>query len=611
MATRGRKTTEQTQEQPVDVGVELLHRAIATAFQELVELIVEAGRRAPDSDEVRAKQLLESLPLFNEPLTRAEFVRRALSGQLRRVAEAIRDWPELEAVTIIEALQERWQRMDDHDLFDLDLDDVIRWLTAHRHADKADDRAQAVVDCIELRPPANVRVLRRLPHAGSQKVVYEATWRSGERTVPVALKQLRATARDALTRELLTHPLSLSHPNIVQTYSLQNAESPPEDFLVEAWLKHPLDDAWRASGLHEAAQLLVDLARALTFLHDLTLIHGDVKPDNIGIESGRFILLDFGIARPRTKFTAEVTPTGSLRTRAPELLTGGGIHAEKTDVWALGATVFNTVVGRFPLFRSEGDEVPKAIGSRGEQARAEFAAELKRRVEKEWDAFLAPVLNPKDADPTEARLLCEDERFRRLLAKMLGRDHHARPTALEVLHEALESLPALVGESGGRVFAPAEELDQLDRYLGSECDLRLLPGHKRRQLTDRLDELDESLKAQRYRQALAAEIIDTYGPLPAPETLGEEDRAVVKHLLDDLGNFRGTVSDMEEDHLLDELRARLDVGTRDEREDNRSFLDALDERLGQAIARVGLTGYDGGSFVRRLSEFRQALRESA
>ena len=44
--------------------------------------------------------------------------------------------------------------MDDRDLFDLDLDDLVRWLEEHRGAEKADDRSAGVIDCIKLRPPA-------------------------------------------------------------------------------------------------------------------------------------------------------------------------------------------------------------------------------------------------------------------------------------------------------------------------------------------------------------------------------------------------------------------------------------------------------------------------
>ena len=55
-------------------------------------------------------------------------------------------------------------------------------------------------------------------------------------------------------------------------------------------------------------------------MHQLGLVHGDIKPDNIGKKEGRFVLLDFGICRSAEKFTADTTATGSLRTRAPELL---------------------------------------------------------------------------------------------------------------------------------------------------------------------------------------------------------------------------------------------------------------------------------------------------
>lgn len=594
----------------MEVGVELLRGSAATAFQEFAELIVEAGERpTAEGDEDKARKILDSLPLLIEPQTRVQFVDRALGGKLRALAEGLREWPESEQLPIIEALIGRWRQMDERGVFDLDLEDVTNWLAAHREAGKRDDRVGAVVDCVKLRPPANVRVRRRLPHAGSQKLVYEAVWQVGERTSAVALKQLRATARDALTRELLAHPLSLSHPNIVQTYSLQNNASPPEEFLVESWLRHPLDDTWRAAGVHEASRLLVEMTRALAFLHDLTLIHGDVKPDNIGIDGDRFVLLDFGIARPRTKFTAEVTPTGSLRTRAPELLTGAGIHAEKTDVWALGATVFNVVTGRFPLFRREGDEVPKAIGSHGEKARARFAAELKRRATKEWAELLAPVLNPEAAELEEARLFREHERFRRLLDKMLARDPEERPTASDVLHEALGTLPAFIGESGGRVFAPGDELRQLDSYLGDHRDLRLLPEHKRREFIDRLNDLEESLKAQRYRQALAAELVEHYENLAAADTLGKVEREEIERLFSDLRNFRGTLADREDDRLLAQVRARLDIKVAGEDEDYRAFLTTLERRVEEVAGRTGPAAYDDGAFVRRLTEFRQALHE--
>jgi hypothetical protein len=159
------------------------------------------------------------------------------------------------------------------------------------------------------------------------------------------------------------------------------------------------------------------------------------------------------------------------------------------------------------------------------------------------------------------------------------------------------------------VFAPADELHQLDRYLGDEGDLGLLPDQKRRQFVDRLDELDDSLKAQRYRQSLAAELVDRYAGLPEAGALGKEERGHIEQLVGDLRGFRGTMEDVDEDRLLNQLRARLDVEVKDEDEGYRAFLDVLGERLELAVTSPGLASYDEGSLVRRLSEFQQALRE--
>jgi serine/threonine protein kinase len=87
------------------------------------------------------------------------------------------------------------------------------------------------------------------------------------------------------------------------------------------------------------------------------LVHGDVKLDNIGYYRGHFVLLDFGICRPAGQF-ATATQTGSLRTRAPEVLLNERSHSALSDVWALGATVFNFLLRGFPLVGTD-EYVPK------------------------------------------------------------------------------------------------------------------------------------------------------------------------------------------------------------------------------------------------------------
>jgi serine/threonine protein kinase len=264
----------------------------------------------------------------------------------------------------------------------------------------------------------------------------------------------------------------LEHPNIIKTYKLQNSGG--EAFLVEKRLRDVLNDDWRSKGIHEAANLLRDMASALTVLQNRGLIHGDVKPDNIGFEDGRYILLDFGICRLASEFTSESTPTGSLRTRAPELILNEGVHSAKCDVWALGATVFNSVVGRFPLFQA--DEKPPRISTPEE--RSEFEKKLVRRVNAEWSTYVDFTQVP--------------EPLRSVLVRALERDPAKRPEINDLLGAAESELAAFLRKNeGADRFSPAIEIEQLMSFL-PESSLKSMPESKRRQLKARLEELGRS-----------------------------------------------------------------------------------------------------------------------
>lgn len=216
------------------------------------------------------------------------------------------NWSDEESATLINAYAKERERGRQ-----VDLSALTRWVLAH-HND-----ADAVIECLMLEPPEEVELLRRLSRQGSQKRVFLATWRL--RQQEVVLKQVIGPAESAariVARELQAYPLNLSHPNIIETYALHNAKG--EVFLVERLVPEVLNDTSPYKGVHETANLLYDVAKALKFLHDNGLVHGDVKPDNIGHRGDDYVLLDFGICRPKHLFTPTVTPTGSIRTRAPE-----------------------------------------------------------------------------------------------------------------------------------------------------------------------------------------------------------------------------------------------------------------------------------------------------
>jgi serine/threonine protein kinase len=354
----------------------------------------------------------------------------------------------------------------------VDLRLLTRWALAHP------DDANSVKECMDLSPPEEISVIQLLSRRGSQKLVFLATWRLTQQEVVIKkLIQEAEGAERVLSRELQPHPLSMVHPNIIETHLLKNTAGEP--FLVERRLPFVLNDSWRASGIHEASDLLFSIASALKFLHDNSLIHGDVKPDNIGKRNESYVLLDFGICRSRELFVASVTPTGSLRTRAPELLSEQEYsEPEKVDVWALGATVYNSLLGRFPLINPD-EHVPRISNPTERQL---FEEQLRDRVLNQWDRWVRLEEVPLP--------------LRELLEKMLEPDPARRLSSSDVVEAAREELSAFLRSRAPQVqgsrFSPLEEFVQIKEFVEAGANLKLLPLARRLALKAKLDELQSA-----------------------------------------------------------------------------------------------------------------------
>jgi serine/threonine protein kinase len=401
---------------------------------------------------------------------------RSAFNRMQLVLEPIAEFAPSEGAEMLALIAERWTKLRRlRRVEEFDVDRFLAWFSFAEHTGKP-DRGARICDCLRLIPPVEVEIDGRIGAESKQKRVYAARWKAADRGEPIVLKEFLGDAAKVIPREMQAYPLSMMHPNIIQTYRLENPLAKDKPFLAERRI-HPRDDQWRSRGLVEAARLLSDLARALAFLADRQLVHNDLKPDNVGYNDGRYLLLDFGVARKAAKFAKEAHVSGTLKTRAPEVILGKSMPTTNSDVYALAAVVFNAVYGRFPLVDVE------RMGEADTDERTAYVSELRSQLAGGWRGHLELLDD------------CRHDGFRILLRAMLDPNPKDRPSAAEVLARSITDLESLVGRVAGPLFRPWEELDQFEIYLGGEDEMRLLPKDKVTDLEDRLAVLSQGLAA--------------------------------------------------------------------------------------------------------------------
>ncbi len=115
---------------------------------------------------------------------------------------------------------------------------------------------------------------------------------------------------------------------------------------VEAWASVPLEVRWS-----NARRVLIEVARALDYVHQRGLVHRDITPSNVRVLSdGSAKLMDFGVVKEvgQNELTAHGELLGTVAWIAPEQIGGGRVDA-RTDLYALGAVLYFMLTGRRPF----------------------------------------------------------------------------------------------------------------------------------------------------------------------------------------------------------------------------------------------------------------------
>lgn len=109
----------------------------------------------------------------------------------------------------------------------------------------------------------------------------------------------------------------------------------------------------------EAVEYTIQTAKGLEALHRLQVLHRDIKPDNILIDDdGKAVLLDLGVAQTES-FNQEEAAPGTPSYMAPEFFRGERTADERTEVYALGVTLYELVTRKFPYGEIEPFSQPR------------------------------------------------------------------------------------------------------------------------------------------------------------------------------------------------------------------------------------------------------------
>ena len=211
---------------------------------------------------------------------------------------------------------------------------------------------------------------------GSFGVVYQAhVVETGEM---VAIKKVFQDKRYK-NRELQIMK-DLAHPNIVTLKHafFTNGEKPDEVFL-NVVMEYLSDTVYRTMKYFTKLKqnfppVLVKLytyqiARGLTYLHELGVCHRDIKPQNILVDAKTHTvkICDFGSAKKLVQGEANVAYICSRYYRAPELIFGATDYSCVIDVWSLGCVMAELILGQ-PMFPGESGvdqlvEIIKVLGT--------------------------------------------------------------------------------------------------------------------------------------------------------------------------------------------------------------------------------------------------------
>jgi len=334
----------------------------------------------------------------------------------------------------------------------------------------------------------------------------------------------------------------LSHPNIIPIHAV--SESGGFVYYVMSFVDgETLAQRVRARGplsSSDGARVLREVAWALAYAHKQGLVHRDVKPDNILLESGsgRALVADFGIAAAFGSTSGDGV-AGTPEFMSPEQALGGDIDA-RSDIYGLGCTAFFAFSGRLPFEGRTPTEILAKQVTEPAPPLASLGISVPRKLAHLVDRCLAkaPDERPPSADALAEQLGVSLEQRRELPAalrafvKRTGRIDGGGKLlyAISLLPVAI-GVSALVSEAAayvtfvtGAVVGPVLFGISAARLLLNQGFAQgdLVPAFKAELENSREERAAEYAKRRTFMEAIlanGARIFGTFSAIAVPATL--------------------------------------------------------------------------------------------